>query len=237
MSRLIPFAFAAAVGLLPPASTVAIGLACAVPSARSCVEVPLGPQGSRSGGLLHRTQHAPDQHRRVDQALSGLTGEKSGGPQTHLLKVAIDLAPGVRIRVGELLTLRIQSPIAGNLVVLNQEADGRTTQLYPNALSGGPSTAQLASRIEAGQTVLLPAPGDRFQLRVTPPSGPNRVIAIVVPADVPIADIVARSPNLNPIDDPAKLIEDLTQRTRSTRGVAVEAISRAIGVLEWLVLP
>lgn len=237
MSRPMPLVLIAMIGSTVSASAPAAGVPCAVLQAKSCIEANQEWRLSRWSGLLHRAQHVADQRQRVDQALSGLTGEKSSGPETQLLKVSIDITPGVRVKVGELLTLRIQSPIAGNLVVLNQEPDGRTTQLFPNALSGPPSTAQLSTRVEAGQLLVLPGPGDRFQLRVTPPSGPNRIIAIVVPADVPIGDIVARSPNLRPIDDPAKLIEDLTQRTRSTRGVAVEAISRAIGVLEWLVLP
>lgn len=218
---------------VPIIVSVLMGLVCVAAAAAGPGQHELAvPQG-----LYHLAQVSQDHRGRLDVALGGLIGEKAGGPPSHLAKITIELEPSDRLKIGDLLTIRIVSPIAGSLIVLNQEADGSTTQLFPNNLSAGTRPGEAPTRVEAGVAIVIPGPKDRFQLRIAPPLGPSRIIAIVLPADIPIGDLVGRNFGLKPVVDPDKLIEDLTRRTTATRGVRVEAITRGIGVREWTVVP
>lgn len=142
--------------------------------------------------------------------------------------VNIELVPGTLVRLGQLLSVRITSRIAGTLIVYEEDAAGQVTQIFPNSLSSGSGPGEARTTIAAGETIMVPGPTDRFQLRVTPPTGSSRIIAIVVPTRVKVDDLTSPNSGLKPIREPVAIFQTLANRT--TRGVQVEPSERATGV-------
>ncbi|MEW6267489.1 MAG: DUF4384 domain-containing protein [Thermodesulfobacteriota bacterium] len=83
-----------------------------------------------------------------------------------------------RFKIGDTLVIACQAPRAGYLNVLNVGRDDQeVTVLFPN--SHHPD-----NRVPANAVILIPAPGDDFVLRVTPPVGPNLIVAIHTPQEL-----------------------------------------------------
>jgi hypothetical protein len=153
----------------------------------------------------------------------------------QLGQVSVDIIPGSSVHVGDVVTFRITSSIPGSLLVYNQDVDGRSYQIFPNKYSSGARPGQATTQIAAGQTITVPGPTDSFVLRITPPAGMNRVIAMVIPAGVRIEDIAQRNADMAPIVDLNGLLEALAARELNWRGVAVEPApkNRAVGVRDY----
>ncbi|HRD77920.1 MAG TPA: DUF4384 domain-containing protein, partial [Hyphomicrobiaceae bacterium] len=171
----------------------------------------------------------------MDKSLADIAGvtEVSAAPQPPAVTSApaplvVKLSPGGALRVGDLMTVSITSTIAGNLIVYEQDAAGQTTQIFPNNFSDAPQTT-----IDAGQTITIPGPTSRFQLRVTPPVGASRIIAVVVPARVTVADITRDGADMKPLANPVEVIGKIAERV--TRGVRVEPAERAVGIAEYTI--
>ncbi len=75
-----------------------------------------------------------------------------------------------RFKVKELLELTCHVDRAGYLNVLNVSPDDKqATVLYPNRF-------HKENRVSAGSTIRIPAPGDGFKLRCTPPLGKSLIV-------------------------------------------------------------
>ena len=89
----------------------------------------------------------------------------------------------------------------------------------------------------------IPGPTDGFALRITPPTGTNRLIAIVVPPDVRIDDIAQKNEDMHSFDHVESILEEITKREqemRSTKGIAVEETapkSRAVAQRIYEIVP
>jgi hypothetical protein len=147
--------------------------------------------------------------------------------------VTVELKPGTSLRVGELLSVSVTSRIAGSLIVYEEDAAGQITQIFPNALSAGARPGEARTTIGAGETIVVPGPSDRFQLRVTPPIGASRIIAIVLPTRVKVDDLTGPNASMKPIADPQAVFQTLARR--ATRGVSVEPSERAVGVRAYMI--
>jgi outer membrane protein OmpA-like peptidoglycan-associated protein len=147
--------------------------------------------------------------------------------------VTVKIEPGTTVRVGELLSVSVTSRIAGSLIVYEEDAAGQVTQIFPNALSAGARPGEARTTIGAGETVVVPGPSDRFQLRVTPPIGSSRIIAIVLPTRVKVDDLTGPNAGMKPIADPQAVFQTLAGRV--TRGVRVERSERAVGVRTYTI--
>ncbi len=165
------------------------------------------------------------------------------GPTTNtpsgLAQVNVDVLPGEKVKVGQQIVVRVTSSVAGNLLVVNQESNGRAYQIFPNKYSakseaGRSVPGQARASVTAGETIRVPGAMDRFKLTITPPLGKNKIIAVVVPPGVRFEDLASRHEDMQPIEDLDALLEDLSDRT--TRGIAVEQAApsnRAVGIREY----
>jgi len=138
--------------------------------------------------------------------------------------------------VGQELTIRVMSSTDGQLFLFNQDSDGRSYQIFPNRFSGRDVIGQSQMQISAGMIVTVPGPTDGFALRITPPTGLNRLIAVVVPPSVRIDDIAQKHADMGTFDNVDSILEEIARRerqARTERGIAVEEAAprhRAVGV-------
>lgn len=109
------------------------------------------------------------------------------------LGVEICSAPatcGVRtLRVGDVITVRVTSPVSGRLVLIDQNAIGRQTQIVPNGLS----QAGASFLVRAGESINVPSPAFGFELAIGEPLGQSRLIAVVLPDQAELPAVVAEN--------------------------------------------
>ncbi len=99
------------------------------------------------------------------------------------LGLQLDRANG-QYRPGETLSMALTSATDGHVLVLNTDASGQTTVIYPNLHDRD-------GAIRAGQQLNLPGANANWLLRVHPPYGPNLITVIAM--DRPI-DLLANVP-------------------------------------------
>lgn len=121
-----------------------------------------------------------------DAALEALEAIKAKlGPS--VAKAFVTLLPASNFNVGDAMELQVGSPIAGRLLVLDINANGEITQLFPNKYAN-PSALGL---IGARETTLIPDAGYGFQFRAQPPLGTGHILVLVAPVDFPVNKLVS----------------------------------------------
>ncbi len=179
----------------------------------------------------------------TDQALTNYVGDTSAAPPSQLAQVNIDILPGARVKVGDRITVQVTSSISGNIVVYNQDSDGKTYQIFPNKFSARDLAEQDKAHITAGSAVTIPGPKDRFALRITPPTGLNRLIAVIVPPGVRIDDITQENEDMHSFEGVDGLLEEIAKREfemREAKGIRVEHAApkaRAVAVRTYEIVP
>jgi secreted trypsin-like serine protease len=170
------------------------------------------------------------------QAFAALVGNTSSKEPSKLAQVSVDLVQGTKVRVNDLIQVRVTSSVTGRLVVFNQNSDGKMYQIFPNSFT----RAQGATMIKAGYVITAPAPGDRFRLRITPPLGKNKIYAMVLPVEAKIDDLTNPYEDMQEIKNPGAFLNALTEREIRTRGIRVEAATatdRAMGYRDYEIVP
>ena len=94
------------------------------------------------------------------------------GPGAAL--AALRIKEGAELKLGSTLTIQVSSAVAGNLILIDIDARGRVTQLYPNTFSRGRG-------IGANQTLVIDGSEAGFVFRAQEPVGHGRLMAIVGP--------------------------------------------------------
>jgi secreted trypsin-like serine protease len=172
----------------------------------------------------------------TDQSLVSIIGDATTAQPGQLAQVAVDIASGERVKVGDRVTIRVTSSVTGNLLVFNEDENGRAYQVFPNKFSGRDLPGQARAKVAAGEPVTIPGPTDGFALRITPPTGKNRVIAIVLPSEVRVDDLVEANEDMRSIPRFHEILDTIAKREQSTRGMKVEEAppkKRAVGIREY----
>lgn len=133
-------------------------------------------------------------------------------PASDAGAVQVTLSNGGISRLGDALKITVESPQAGQLVILDVRDDGTTVQLFPNSPSLAVGTS---AAIAAGERRVLPGPDDPFEL-VPDTKGSGRIVALVIDAGVPIEGVVQRYLDLSPIQEPGEYVDEITQRLNRT---------------------
>lgn len=88
---------------------------------------------------------------------------------------------------GETLVFDLKSEQAGQLLLLNLDAKGKATVLYPYL-------EKELQPLAAGKLLVIPGEGPRDRIKVTPPSGTDQLLALVFPQQAPVlANLRAKS--------------------------------------------
>ncbi len=111
----------------------------------------------------------------LERTLGGAVGRVSvqirrrdGGGEVSAQSIAVD----------ERFVFDIDSSVSGHVIVVDVNADGVVTQIFPNKLEKGTSAGQIIS----GTPLVLPGKGYGFDwFRAAPPLGEGKLIVIVAP--------------------------------------------------------
>lgn len=171
----------------------------------------------------------------VDQSASDSSSQKG--------RVTVAVVPGSRVKVGQSLKIRITSTIEGRLIVLNRDSSGATLQLFPNGFNRATQKGAEREFIRAGTTIQIPATGDGFDLKASPPAGQNEIIVLVVPKDAKTRDLTEPGEGMKSVSDPDAYMAELSARSDEAdeaRGVTISGTTpktRALGSQKYTIVP
>ena len=106
-------------------------------------------------------------------------------PHGNEAGLSVDIMPGASLNLGDKVRYQIQTDHAGKLVILDLDANGKLTQLFPYPIpSGAPPECRkslaLAERVPAKTVLRLPDNCMGVQFRAQEPLGPGKVIAVLI---------------------------------------------------------
>ncbi len=90
---------------------------------------------------------------------------------SFMVRVDVD-RPDRTYEIGQLMQVSVESEKDGYLYLLYKQADGSEKCLFPNKYDNN-------NRIFGGRKITIPTAASRFNLRITPPSGEELLVALV----------------------------------------------------------
>jgi hypothetical protein len=114
------------------------------------------------------------------------------------LGVVLDILPGADIAVGSQVSFRISTKKEGYLILVDVDASGKLTQIYPNPASRG-ALRQNSNYVRPGRAVQIPNPTDvfaGFEFRAAEPVGTAMVVAILSDRPVQTIDLPDIPPSM-----------------------------------------
>jgi hypothetical protein len=160
---------------------------CALASV--CLCIAFGAAGSFAWGA--------ESGRGVQHLTEPQTPAKGAGPAPVVENdagISLDILPGIELAVGANVNFRVSAKRQGYLILVNVNAAGNVSQIYPNAgafLQSG-SIGASANRLSAGQTMTIPQTGNSRaanEFVVPPPPGIAMAVAILSDRPVEILDL------------------------------------------------
>jgi metacaspase-1 len=119
----------------------------------------------------------------------------------------LGILPANQVRLGKDVMFEVFSPIAGFLIVLDINATGHVTQIFPNEFSQA-----TGSRIGAKTTLRLPEPHYGFAFEAQPPTGKGTLVAVVASQAVDLSDLVPAQRGFAAVERPAILVGEIASR-------------------------
>ncbi len=127
------------------------------------------------------------------------------------LQAKLEILPGETFRLGEVMQIRVTSPRDAYLVVLDLNAQGQTTQIFPNKFS---DKAGKQNRIVAHRPITIPDANYGFKFFAREPIGRGQLLAIVSEDPIPVGQVLAQHKDLEVIARPESYLEALTEPLR-----------------------
>lgn len=101
-------------------------------------------------------------------------------------RLAIQILPSGRFRLGQEMRFRITSQQEGHLLVVDLNAGGELTQVYP--LDQG-AVGAVDNRLRPGRALTLPEPHSGLSFTASEPTGTGRLVAILTEEAVDLEDL------------------------------------------------
>ena len=101
-------------------------------------------------------------------------------------RLAIQILPSGRFRLGQEMRFRITSQQEGHLLVVDLNAGGELTQVYPLDEGG---VGAIDNRLRPGRALTLPEPQSGLSFTASEPTGTGRLVAILTEEAVDLEDL------------------------------------------------
>jgi hypothetical protein len=117
----------------------------------------------------------------------------SGAKLANPAELAVEILPGPNIVLGSKVSFRVTAKKAGYLILIDVDATGKLSQIYPNPMSLTASADRDGGNlIRPGSPFQLPNPDDRqsrFEFIALPPSGTAMLVALLSDRPVQMIDL------------------------------------------------
>ena len=126
--------------------------------------------------------------------------------------VSVRIEPGTTLAMGSPLDIVVASDRSGHLVLLDINAAGEMTQVFPNELS---LASGVSGTVRAGEALRLPGEGAGFRFKATPPAGAGMLLAVVSAESSQIRDLVSRHKDLAVVARPSAYLVEMGEALRA----------------------
>lgn len=185
------------------------------------------------GGPLLMEAGADASRRLVSELENHLKGVLGPDAAANLI---VTISGGrTKFRLGEEVKIEVRPGVEGRLILIDVNADGDTTLIYPNSFVAATDVPVLAPR----ETVTVPGPGYGFDaFQATEPLGHSKLIAIIAPPGFDLRKVEALQPaetkGFKPIIKPAYSLGDLAglieeAAAGNTAGWGLQVVDYEIG--------
>ena len=107
--------------------------------------------------------------------------------------IAVEILPGMVLPLGTQIVFRVTVKQPGWLILVDVDAAGKLTQIFPNGLASIYQRAAQpgSNRIEPGQTVQVPdaAGAKEYEFVASPPAGTGMIVAMLSDRPVDVVDL------------------------------------------------
>jgi Domain of unknown function (DUF4384) len=168
-------------------------------------------QAPRSVTILPDVPEAPTATRVPDTSPMRLELLNSTVKVENAAGVSVDLVPKLEVSVGSKIGFRIATKKTGYLILLDVDASGRLTQIFPNPTTATHGLRDAANLIKPGRPLTLPqlgAPHARFDFVADLPAGIAMVVALLSDKPVQVVDLPDTPPPGFAPGDTLKYIRD-----------------------------
>lgn len=143
---------------------------------------------------------------------------------TNPAEIAIDMLPGQTVSIGSRVSFRITSKRPGYLVLIDIDANGHLSQIYPTTASLVQTSKPNGNFMKAGTLTIPLATGQNGPVEyvVTPPKGNAMVVAVLSAQPVQLLDLPDAPPGARSQSD---VLAYLVERTSELR-IPDDATSR-----------
>ena len=147
--------------------------------------------------------------------------------------VRLNIRPGSRLAIGEVLSIVVESDRSGYLTLLDIDAAGRLVQIFPNepSLRGG-----IPARITPGRAVTLPGQQAGFEFQTTPPAGRGLLVAVVSDGSDHLAALTSRHKDLSVVLSPEAYLVEISEALRTAPTPGTDPAGWSIATLEYEVV-
>ena len=128
--------------------------------------------------------------------------------------VRLEILPSRRVRLGEEVMYRVHSGRSGHLLIVQVNAAGELTQLFPYELPKWLDKPKPDPRIKAGGAVEIGRPGSGIRIRAAEPTGPGSLFAIVTEDPVDLADLAGADRGFKLVPDAPRWLFAIGERLR-----------------------
>jgi hypothetical protein len=127
--------------------------------------------------------------------------------------VSLDLIPGGEVIAGSKIGFRITTKKPGYLILLDVDASGKLTQIFPNTPTEQGTTRDVPSLVKPGKPLIIPqlgSPYATFDFVAEPPAGVAMFVALLCDKPVQLVDLPNAPPPAFAPGDTLKYVRDQT---------------------------
>jgi hypothetical protein len=182
------------------------GLAAAVLIATAALA-----QEPHSLTILPEAPEAPAATQAPDISMSRLELLNSNTKVENPAGVSVDLIPTLEVAAGSKIGFRVATKRAGYLILLDVDASGRLTQIFPDPTAATHGLRDAINLIKPGRPLTIPQRGSPyagFEFVADPPAGVAMVVALLSDKPVQVVDLPDTQPPAFAPADTLKYVRD-----------------------------
>lgn len=131
--------------------------------------------------------------------------------------LSLDLIPNLEVTAGSKIGFRIATRKPGYLILLDIDASGRLTQIFPDTATATHGVRNVSNRVRPGRVLTIPQVGSpyaKFEFVAEPPAGIAMAVAVLSDRPVQVVDLPDAPP---PAFAPAEALKYVRDQVRSLK--------------------
>jgi hypothetical protein len=170
-------------------------------------------QAPHSVTILPDVPEAPAATPAPDLSIARLELLNSSIKVENPARVSVDLIAKLEVPAGSKIGLRVATKRAGYLIVLDVDANGRLTQIFPDPTAATHGLRDAINLIKPGRPLTIPQRG-KFDFVADPPAGVAMVVALLSDKPVQVVDLPDTPP---PAFAPADALNYVRDQARTLK--------------------